>query len=115
MTSAQAKLIKDNISAKFHPTPETGAVYSYDEAIKRHKLALLNAIVKRAHASEKAYTCLKIAWLYRGKKENLDMNTPNAAAIKKDCEKNEQEMIASAYEGFVTSRAKEDFPDMWNG
>ena len=38
------------------------------------------------------------------------MNTPNAAAIKKDCEKNEQEMIASAYEGFVTSRAKEDFP-----
>ena len=110
MTSAQAKLIKDNISAKFHPTPETGAVYSYDEAIKRHKLALLNAIVKRAHASEKAYTCLKIAWLYRGKKENLDMNTPNAAAIKKDCEKNEHEMIASAYEGFVTSRAKEDFP-----
>ena len=110
MTSAQAKLIKENISAKFRPTPETGAVYSYDEAIKRHKLVLLNTIVKKAHASEKAYTCLKIAWLYRGKRENLDMSAPNAAAIKKECEKNEQDMLSNAFDGFITGRAKEDFP-----
>ena len=110
MTTAQAKLIKDNISSQFRKQPEDGATYTYDEAINRHKLALLNAIVKRAHASERAYTCLKIAWLYRGKRENLDPKAENAAQVIKECEQNETEMIANAFEGFVSSRAKEDFP-----
>lgn len=110
MTSAQAQLIKDNVSSQFRKLPESGATYTYDEAINRHKLALLNAIVKKAHASEKAYTCLKIAWLYRGKRENLDSQLPDAEAIKKDCIQKEQEMISNAYEGFSSSRSKEDFP-----
>ncbi len=110
MTTAQAKLIKDNISCQFEKLPETGVTYTYDEAINRHKLALFNAIVKRAKVSERAYTCLKIAWLYRGKKENLDTALPNYQAQKKECEDNETEMVRNAYEGFVNSRAKEDFP-----
>lgn len=110
MTSVQAKLIKDNISSQFDKLPETGITYTYDEAINRHKLALFNAIVKRAKISERAYTCLKIGWLYRGKKENLDTTLRDYNDQKADCEANEAEMIKNAYDGFVNSRAKEDFP-----
>lgn len=110
MTSAQAKLIEDNVSSQFRKLPESGNVFTYDEAINRHKLALFNAIVKKAHSSEKAYTCLKIAWLYRGKRENLDMSRADAQAVKKECEQKEREMISNAFEGFVTSRASEEFP-----
>ncbi len=107
MTTAQAHLIKENVSAKFKRLPETGDTYSYDEAINRHKLALFNSIVKKAKGSERAYTCLKLAWLYRGKKENL----PAAdGAGRRDCEKKELEMLNNAFEGLSVSRSKEDFP-----
>lgn len=109
MTSVQARLIKENVSAKFKKLPETGATYTYDEAINRHKLALLNAVVKKAKASERAYTCLKIAWLYRGKKESL-MSDPKNGAEVKVCEQNENEMLKNAYEGFLIAHQKEDFP-----
>ena len=110
MTSTQARFIKEGITAHFQKLPDTGEVYTYDEAIARYKLALLNSVVKKAKNSERAYTCLKIAWLFRGKRENLPANTPNYDAVKKDCEKNELEMLNNAYEGFMTSRSKEDFP-----
>lgn len=110
MTSASAKLIKENVSASFKGFPEAGDTYSYDDAINRHKLALLNTIVKKAKISERAYTCLKIAWLFRGKAENVPADAPDREAVLKDCKKNELEMISNAFEGFVVSRAKEDFP-----
>lgn len=110
MTSAQAKLIKENVSASFKGLSDSGDTYSYDDAINRHKLALLNTIVKKAKISERAYTCLKIAWLFRGKAENLAADTPDREAVLKDCKKNELDMISNAFEGFVVSRAKEDFP-----
>lgn len=110
MTSAQAKLIKENVSASFKGLSEAGDTYSYDDAINRHKLALLNTVVKKAKISERAYTCLKIAWLFRGKAETLPAETPNLDALQKECKKNELEMISNAFEGFVVSRAKEDFP-----
>lgn len=110
MTSIQARFIREGISAHFQKLPETGDVYTYDEAISRYKLALLNSVVKKARNSERAYTCLKIAWLYRGKRENLPEDTPDYSTVKEDCEKKESEMINNAYEGFMTSRSKEDFP-----
>ena len=68
ITPTQARMIREQISSRFRKVyePDTG-VYSYDAAIQRYKLSLLNAAVKRGKESEKAYTCLKIAWLYRGK------------------------------------------------
>ena len=110
MTSVQAKLIKETVSSQFSKLPDSGDTYTYDEAINRHKLALFNSVVKRSKVSERAYTCLKLAWLYRGKKENLDMSALNAKDVKAECEANEKEMISNAFEGFVTARAKEDFP-----
>ena len=69
--SSQAKMIREKISATYHYVPEGEKVYTYDEAITRHKMALLNTIVKHGKTSERAYTCLKIAWLFRGKREEL--------------------------------------------
>lgn len=110
MTSMQAKLIKENITNSFKGFSEKGDTYTYEEAIKRHKLALYNAIVKKSKNSERAYTCLKIAWLFRGMRENLPADTKDAETIKAQCSKSEHEMIESAFEGFTVSRNKEDFP-----
>ena len=111
MTDAQAKLIKDNISFSFKGLPaEEGEIWSYDDAIVRHKLALVNTVVKRAKASEKAYTCLKLAWLLRGKSETLPADTQNLADVKKNLAEQEKEYIANAYEGFMDAFSKEQFP-----
>lgn len=107
MTTAQANLIKENVSSKFKKQPESGDTYSYDEAINRHKLALFNSVVKKAKVSERAYTCLKLAWLYRGKRENLPAGSE---AEQKECEKNETEMLTNAFDGLSAARSKEDFP-----
>lgn len=110
MTSAQAKLIRENVTNGFKGLPKGGETYTYDEAINRHKLALYNSIVKKGKNSERAYTCLKIAWLYRGMRENLPADTANIEDVKQKCLKSEQEMISNAFDGFAVSRAKEDFP-----
>ena len=52
------KQIKENISSKVQLHTYDDDIYSYEEAIERYKLCLANAVVKRAHASEKAYICL---------------------------------------------------------
>lgn len=110
MTDAQAKLIKENISSSFKGLKEGEEILTYDEAIVRHKLVLVNTVVKRAKASEKAYTCLKLAWLLRGKAETLPADTPNLAAVKKELADQEKEYIANAYEGFMDAFSKEQFP-----
>ena len=110
MTDAQAKLIKTNISANFKGIKESDDILSYDDAIMRHKLVLVNTVVKRAKASEKAYTCLKLAWLLRGKAETLPADTPNLEDVKKELAAQEKEYIANAYEGFMDAFSKEQFP-----
>ena len=110
MTSAQSKLIIENVSKTFKGLPQSGDVYTYDEAINRYKLALYNTIVKRGKNSEKAYTCLKIAWLFRGMKENIEDSNPKAPAMRIACDASEKEMLANAFDGFMASRSKEDFP-----
>ena len=67
MLPAQAKMIRENITANFKGIDTSASTYSYDDAIMRHQLALANAVVKKAKTSEKAYTCLKMA---------LQPNTP---------------------------------------
>lgn len=110
MTSAQARLIRDNISATFRGITESPDILTYDDAIMKHKLALVNAVVKRAKASEKAYTCLKLAWLLRGKAETLPKDTPDLENVKKVLENQEKEFITNAYEGFNEAFSKEPFP-----
>lgn len=107
ITSAQAGLIKKNISSAFRGIGEAGSIYTYDDAIVRHKLALVNAIVKRAKTSERAYSCLKTAWVLRGKAENLPKDQLN---VKEQLEKEELDFIAKAYDGFDEAFSKESFP-----
>ena len=110
MTSVQAKLIRENISQNFRGLPQEGEIYSYDEAIARHKLALVNTIVKRSKLSEKAYTCLKTAWLIRGKCETMSAETPDYVNVKKELQAEETEFLKNAYEGFQEAFSKEMFP-----
>lgn len=110
MTSGQSKLIKEQISANFKGINNSGDIYSYDDAILRHKLALINTIVKHGKTSERAYTCLKLAWLYRGKIENLPAEEKNRDSLLKELKAEEDELIKNAYEGFSDAFMKEQFP-----
>jgi len=110
MTSAQAKLIKEQISASFKGIGIEGEIISYDEAITRHKLVLVNTIVKRSKLSERAYSCLKTAWLIRGKAETLKADTPDYNNVMKQLQNEELEFTANAYAGFEEAFSKEMFP-----
>lgn len=110
VTSPQAKNIREKISATFKPQKDDREIYTYDEALERYKLTLVNAIVKQTRASEKAYICLKTAWLLRGKAEHLDKNLPDYEAQKKQCADEENEFLKNALEGFLAARQTEAFP-----
>ncbi|QHQ59690.1 DUF2225 domain-containing protein [Anaerocolumna sedimenticola] len=112
MTSAQAKLIKEQISASFKGINTEGEVLSYDDAIARHKLALVNTIVKKSKLSERAYTCLKTAWLLRGKAESMqaESNKTEVKAQVEQLQKEELEFLTNAYDGFLEAFSKEMFP-----
>lgn len=110
VTNQQAKAIKENISSNFRSLDNDGEIYTYDEAILRYQLALANAVVKKGKISERAYTCLKIAWLYRGKAENLDISDIDYDVKLQELKKEEKDFIASAYEGFINAISKEMFP-----
>ena len=106
----QARFIKENICANFRGLPSYGEIYTYDDAIARYKLALVNTVVKKAKLSERAYTCLKLAWVIRGKQETLPQDTPNYAEVMKQLKAEEDELIRNAYEGFEAAFSKENFP-----
>lgn len=111
MTSVQARLIKEQISSSFKGMGTDGEIFTYDDAITRHKLALVNTIVKKSKLSERAYTCLKTAWLLRGKAESLAAE--NGVANKDtivQLQKEELEFLTNAYEGFLEAFSKELFP-----
>lgn len=110
MMPYQVKLIKENISANFKGLPATGNSYTYDEAIDRHSLALAGTVVKKAKNSERAYTCLKMAWLYRGKAESLPEDTPDRDKVLEELKQQEAELLNDAYTGFETAYSEEDFP-----
>ena len=106
----QAKFIQENITKNFRGIPEGESVYTYDYAIKIYKLAFANAEVKRAKASEKAYICLKTAWLYRGKAESLDKSDPSYEKTISELNKEEEALMLKAYDGFKQAFEKEVFP-----
>lgn len=110
---AQAKLVREQYCVKFGGkdagVPDTlETVYSYDYSIEQHKLALLCSVVKRASVSEKAYTCLKISWLYRGMIEDMLEKDPDADVKALHAE--EMEFYEEAYEGFQKAITKETYP-----
>lgn len=105
----QAKLVKENISKSFKGIKHVLDM-SYDDAIERYQLSLANAIVKRAKSSEKAYICLKMAWVVRAKIEALDIDMPNYDEEVESLKKDEMELLKNALDGFINARQTEDFP-----
>ena len=70
LSTTQIHLIRDGVCAKYKADmADMPDVYSYNYAIDKHKLALFCSVVKKGKVSDKAYICLKISWLCRGKKE----------------------------------------------
>ncbi|MCR5357288.1 MAG: DUF2225 domain-containing protein [Lachnospiraceae bacterium] len=114
ITPPQAKLVKEGISKNFHPIPDK-EYFTYDEAFLRYQLALGNAVVKRGKAGEKAYLCLKMAWILRGKREDIESGktevNPNAfETIVEDLKQDETELLSNALDGFLNARQNESFP-----
>lgn len=109
MSPTQTKLIKENICKNVKIKPNTGEIYTYEEAVERYKLALACAIVKQAKASEKAYICLKSAWLLRGWREELEKEQGNQAKCA-EMQAEEKEYLKNALEGFISAKSSESFP-----
>lgn len=109
MASVQVKLIRENISKNVRIKPNQGEIYTYEEAMERYKLALACAIVKQAKASEKAYICLKSAWLLRGWHEELAGDAANKEKIA-ELKEEEKEYLENALEGFISAKSTESFP-----
>ena len=115
LSSLQMKMINEGIRSKFKPTPvkeeEASKAWTYEVAIEKYKLALYTTLVKKGPTSEKAYECLKIAWLCRGKAEML---------AAEDKEKNKDAILATrkeeltfyqqAFDGFVKAMSSENYP-----
>lgn len=89
----QTLVIKSTITPKFKAKVYPDE-YDVDIAIERYKLALLNSVVKNSKMSERAYTCLKLGWMYR---------------LKEDSE-NELKFLEQALVGFREAFSKEPFP-----
>ncbi|MCT4598565.1 MAG: DUF2225 domain-containing protein [Vallitalea sp.] len=109
ITRTQASWIKNQISTaykgRFYPEE-----YTFEMAIERYKLALLNSVVKKAKDSEKAYICLKLAWLYRSVSEEIMTNDNYDKQKLKENNDYERAFVEKAYVGFVSAYEKESFP-----
>lgn len=110
LTSAQAMLVKKQISVRVKIPHYTNDTYSYEEAVDRYQLALATAVVKHGKASEKAYICLKSAWLMRGYRESLADTEKGTPELLAELKAREEEYIQNAYNGFMEARQSEGFP-----
>lgn len=109
-SSAQGKLIKESICGKVKLQELKGETYSYKDILERYKLALVCAVVKRAKDSEKAYICLKTAWLLRGYAEELEYKNELTEKQSQELKEQELEYIQNALEGYIHAVQKENPP-----
>lgn len=114
LAPVQVKLIREGVLAKFKTPPAKAVteleVISYDTAIDLYKIALYTSVVKKGKNSEKAYTCLKIAWLLRGKMEELSLDAEKNKDAIAACQKDYDTFYQQAFDGFVKAMASETYP-----
>ncbi len=110
LSSLQRKMLKEQVQANFKGLPPMGETFTYDQAILRYKLALYSSIVKRSKASERAYMCLKIAWLFRSKGEDMKPTEEKYEEKQLKCKAEEKSYLEKAYKGFDTAVQSEMFP-----
>ena len=107
-TVTQRQKIINYITPWYTGASFEGYSYSYDTAILRYKMALLCDLISDSKSSQRAYTCLKLAWLMRGKLEYeydyLDLSQ------RKHLEADELAFLKRAYDGFDIAYDTEKFP-----
>lgn len=108
LAPSQVKAIRENISKNVNVTRYRETTYSYEQALERYRLCLACAMVKKAKNSEKAYICLKMAWLLRGYVESGELDKEEEK--KQGMKDLEQESLRNAYTGFLDARQNESFP-----
>ncbi len=108
LAPSQVKAIRENISKSVNVTRYRETTYSYEQALERYRLCLACAMVKKAKNSEKAYICLKMAWLLRGYVESGELDKEEEK--KQGMKDLEQESLRNAYTGFLDARQNESFP-----
>ncbi|MFV0520337.1 MAG: DUF2225 domain-containing protein [Lachnospirales bacterium] len=96
LTETQAMSVGANVSQVIMNLASLPMNLSIEEAILKFKLALYCCVFKNAKDSEKAFTSLKIAWLYRALGDKAE----------------EKYYLSLAYKGFTTAYNEEDLPFM---
>lgn len=110
LSQFQIKNLREQIMARFRPMePVEKSTYTYEEAIERYQLCLMSAMVKNAKISEKAYICLKTAWLYNDLIAQL-ADDPKSAEKKAECTDMYEKFYRQAYGGFTQAMMKESPP-----
>ena len=102
--------IRVKICMNYKHEPCKEPIYSYDYAKRLYQLALANAVVKKAKNSEKAYICMKSAWVIRGETQRLDPSDADYETKKAENDAQEKELLTNALNGFVMARQTEEFP-----
>lgn len=115
LSPTQIKLIRQGVCDNFKKETKNieevdTSPYDYDTAIERYKLALFNTLVKKGKNSEKAYECLKLSWLYRGKIEEMERDTPKEHESIEAAKKEELAFYEQAFEGFQKAIGSELYP-----
>ncbi len=108
LSPTQRRLIREEVTSKYKPGEvKDEETYSYDVAIDRLRLALICDMAKRAKLSDKAYICLKIAWLLRGQMKELPRETDEDKALLKQKKAEYDVFYKQAYEGFIQAISTE--------
>lgn len=108
MMPHQGKILRAEVKAKFKGMNISDDLYSYDEALLRYKMVLMCDVIGGVKLSRRAYSCLKLGWIIRGKLES-----EGAILTQEQCDElraEELECIQNAYEGYVKALSAEPFP-----
>jgi hypothetical protein len=102
MNKTLMEKVVQRVCVSFKPEDRSGwTVYSYDQAIHMHELALTCADAKLAKDGEKSYLHLLLAWLYREKQ---------ATEGGEGCTEKADAHYREAYDGFQRALMNELFP-----
>ena len=110
LTKYQIDDIRVKICMNYRHEPNKEPTYSYEYAKRIYQLALANAVVKKAKNSEKAYICMKTAWVIRGETQRLDPEADDYEQRREENDAQEKELLTNALNGFVMARQTEEFP-----
>ncbi|MBE5942301.1 MAG: DUF2225 domain-containing protein [Lachnospiraceae bacterium] len=108
MMPHQGKTLRAEVKSKFKGMEISDDMYSYDEALLRYKMVLMCDVVGGVKTSRRAYTCLKLGWVIRGKIEQEGHQLTQEEIEQLHSE--EMECIENAYEGYVKALSNESFP-----